>query len=248
MALYMLSTDIAVCLIRGTSRALDGRIESTSHEELCISAVTRGELLCGLSLQTLQTMAHESTQEEAQRSETTGSEVLKEVVDQPTVGRRRRRLNVRLPTARQAAASPIDQATLESLRRITHSALAGLTPREAKALRERFGIDSNADHTLEEVSRQFDVTRERIRNREQTQHLSRVVDQFLARVSCLPWDATAATHFATVAVELHRVGTPIGTTDTMIAGHAIAVGAVLITSNEHRFSSVRGLKAENWTR
>jgi tRNA(fMet)-specific endonuclease VapC len=115
-------------------------------------------------------------------------------------------------------------------------------------LRERFGIDSNADHTLEEVSRQFDVTRERIRHPEQTQHLSRVVDQFLARVSCLPWDAVAATHFATVAVELHRVGTPIGTTDAMIARHAIAVGAVLVTGDEHRFSSVRVLKTENWTR
>jgi len=248
MALYMLSTDIAACLIRGTSRALDGRIESASHEELCISAVTRGELLCGLSLQTLQTMAHEPTPAGAQRGETTENKVLKEVVGQPRVGRQRRRLDVRLPTTRQAVPSPIDQATLESLRRTTHAILAELTPGEAKVLRKRFGIDLNADHTLEEASRQFDVTRERIRNREQTQHLSRVVDQFLARVSCLPWDATAATHFATVAVELHRVGTPIGTTDTMIAGHAIAVGAVLVTSNEHRFSSVRGLKTENWTR
>jgi predicted nucleic acid-binding protein len=137
---------------------------------------------------------------------------------------------------------------LESLRRTTHSALAKLTPGEAKALRERFGLDPSADHTLEKVSRQFDVTRERIRHTEQTQHLSRVVDQFLARVSCLPWDAGAATQFATVAIELHRVGTPLGTTDTMIAGHAIAVGAVLVTTDEQRFAGVRGLKAEDWTR
>ncbi|MDY0067925.1 MAG: RNA polymerase sigma factor RpoD [Steroidobacteraceae bacterium] len=59
--------------------------------------------------------------------------------------------------------SPIDSATMESLRETTHSVLAGLTPREAKVLRMRFGIDMNTDHTLEEVGKQFDVTRERIR-------------------------------------------------------------------------------------
>src|SRR5581483_9102647 len=127
MALYMLSTDIAVCLIRGTSRALDARVESTSHGELCISAVTRGELLCGLSLETLQTMAEEPV------------------------------------------TSSMDQATLESLRKTTYAALAALTPREAEALRERFGLTSNATHTLEEVGHRFDVTRERIRYREQAE-------------------------------------------------------------------------------
>ncbi len=59
--------------------------------------------------------------------------------------------------------SPIDSATTESLRETTHSVLAGLTPREAKVLRMRFGIDMTTDHTLEEVGKQFDVTRERIR-------------------------------------------------------------------------------------
>ncbi len=59
--------------------------------------------------------------------------------------------------------SPIESATTESLRETTHSVLAQLTPREAKVLRMRFGIDMNTDHTLEEVGKQFDVTRERIR-------------------------------------------------------------------------------------
>src|SRR6187399_2024012 len=59
--------------------------------------------------------------------------------------------------------SPIDQATMESLKETTHSVLSQLTPREAKVLRMRFGIDMNTDHTLEEVGKQFDVTRERIR-------------------------------------------------------------------------------------
>ncbi|MGK2959791.1 MAG: RNA polymerase sigma factor RpoD [Candidatus Malihini olakiniferum] len=58
---------------------------------------------------------------------------------------------------------PLDSATSESLRSATHDVLAGLTDREAKVLRMRFGIDMNTDHTLEEVGKQFDVTRERIR-------------------------------------------------------------------------------------
>ena len=58
---------------------------------------------------------------------------------------------------------PLDSATAQSLRVATHEVLEGLTPREAKVLRMRFGIDMNTDHTLEEVGKQFDVTRERIR-------------------------------------------------------------------------------------
>ncbi|EMH7955433.1 RNA polymerase sigma factor RpoD [Pseudomonas aeruginosa] len=59
--------------------------------------------------------------------------------------------------------SPIEMATSESLKESTREVLAGLTAREAKVLRMRFGIDMNTDHTLEEVGKQFDVTRERIR-------------------------------------------------------------------------------------
>ena len=59
--------------------------------------------------------------------------------------------------------SPVDSATGEGLRESTRDVLAGLTAREAKVLRMRFGIDMNTDHTLEEVGKQFDVTRERIR-------------------------------------------------------------------------------------
>ena len=210
MRLYMLSTDIATCLIRGKSKILDARVASVPPGELCISAVTRGELLFGVSRQTRQTAA--------------GAEPAK------------------------ARTSPVDQRTMEALRKTTHSALAALTPHEAEALRARFGIDLSAGHTLESVGKQFDVTRERIRSKEREGNLSNVVDQFLTRVSCLPWDAAAATHFATVAFELHNIGTPMGTADTMIVGHAIAVGAVLVTSGEQRFLRVAGLKTENWMR
>lgn len=59
--------------------------------------------------------------------------------------------------------SPIESATTSSLSEITREVLSSLTSREAKVLRMRFGIDMNTDHTLEEVGKQFDVTRERIR-------------------------------------------------------------------------------------
>ena len=58
---------------------------------------------------------------------------------------------------------PVDLATGEGLKEATRGVLGGLTTREAKVLRMRFGIDMNTDHTLEEVGKQFDVTRERIR-------------------------------------------------------------------------------------
>jgi len=59
--------------------------------------------------------------------------------------------------------SPVDSATGTGLQETVRDVLGGLTPREAKVLRMRFGIDMNTDHTLEEVGKQFDVTRERIR-------------------------------------------------------------------------------------
>jgi RNA polymerase primary sigma factor len=59
--------------------------------------------------------------------------------------------------------SPVEYATVEGLREATQQVLEGLTARESKVLRMRFGIDMNTDHTLEEVGKQFDVTRERIR-------------------------------------------------------------------------------------
>jgi predicted nucleic acid-binding protein len=231
--MYMLSTDIATCLIRGESRTLDERVASVPAGELCISAVTRGELLLGVSRQMLQATAGELTPEIPVRGETPQGKVGDA---RKTAGKGR------------AEVSPIDQSTMESLRKTTHAVLDKLTPREAKDLRVRFGIDLNTDLTLEKVLKQFDVTRERIRSMERTADISSVVDQFLTRVLCLPWDAAAATHFATAAVELHRIGTPMGTTDTMVAGHAIAVSAVLVTNSEQRFLRVGGLKTEDWTR
>ncbi|HMX15711.1 MAG TPA: RNA polymerase sigma factor RpoD [Rhodocyclaceae bacterium] len=63
----------------------------------------------------------------------------------------------------QSTLAPADAALFASLREVTKEVLDSLTPREAKVLRMRFGIEMNTDHTLEEVGKQFDVTRERIR-------------------------------------------------------------------------------------
>lgn len=129
----MLDTDAASYLIRGHSRALDARVARTAPEELCISAVTRGELLYGVRVK---------------------------------------------PGA----------------------------------------------HRLEKL-----------------------VDQFLMRVPSLAWDAAAATHFAGVAAAMHQSGTPIGTMDAMIAGHALATQLILVTNNLRHFDRVAGLVIENWS-
>ena len=84
--------------------------------------------------------------------------------------------------------SPMETATDEGLREATRGILSGLTAREAKVLRMRFGIDMNTDHTLEEVGKQFDVTRERIRqieakalrklrHRTRSEHLKSFLDE-----------------------------------------------------------------------
>ena len=234
MALYMLSTDIATCLILGKSKTLDARVASVSPEELCISAVTRGELLLGVSRQMLQETA---------------------------VGPRRKRTYIPQGQGRDAPekgaeveSSSTDQSTLEALRKTAHGMLAALTPEEAKVLRARFGIDLSSqidlrpEITLESIDKRFDEMRVRLRPKAAADNLSGVVDQYLTRVSCLPWDAAAATRFATVAFELHRIGAPMGTADTMVVGHAIAVGATLVTSSEQRLLSVGGLRVENWTK
>ena len=132
MALYMLDTDTVSFLIRGKTPSLDARIQATPAKQMCISAVTRGELLFGL------------------------------------------------------------------------------------------GVKDGAHR------------------------LARLIDQVLQRLPCLPWDEAAATHFAAIAAHLHRTGSPIGQMDTMIAGHAASLGAVLVTNNGRHFSRVHELKVENW--
>ena len=76
--------------------------------------------------------------------------------------------------------------------------------------------------------------------------LARLVREFLSRVSVRPWDTAAADQFARLRARLERAGTPIGVFDTMIAGHALALGATLVTNNRRHFGKVAGLRIANW--
>lgn len=77
--------------------------------------------------------------------------------------------------------------------------------------------------------------------------LSRLVHGLLDRLATQPWDAAAADRFGRLRARLERGGTPIGLLDTMIAAHALALGAVLVTHNTRHFQRVAGLAAEDWT-
>ncbi len=77
--------------------------------------------------------------------------------------------------------------------------------------------------------------------------LTRLVQGFLDRVTVLPWDAAAADRYARLRAQLERAGTPIGLFDTMIAGHALALSAALVTNNQKHFQHVKALKLENWS-
>ena len=76
------------------------------------------------------------------------------------------------------------------------------------------------------------------------------VEKFLSGIHTLPWDEAAADQFAEVRANLERVGTPIGSPigsmDTMIAAHAKALDAVLVTNNVKHFGMVKGLAIANW--
>lgn len=72
------------------------------------------------------------------------------------------------------------------------------------------------------------------------------VDAFLTGVEVLSFDDAAARRFGAIAASLSDAGEPIGQMDTLIAAHALSVGATLVTNNERHFSKVKGLKLENW--
>ena len=74
----------------------------------------------------------------------------------------------------------------------------------------------------------------------------RDIDGLAARLDVLPYDAAAATHTGQIRAELARQGTPIGPYDQMIAGHARALGLILVSNDAAEFGSVPGLRLENW--
>jgi tRNA(fMet)-specific endonuclease VapC len=79
-----------------------------------------------------------------------------------------------------------------------------------------------------------------------SQNLARVVEQFLSAITSLPWNDAAASGYAQSAAQLQQTGKPIGTMDALIAAHALAVNAVLVTHNTRHFSRIPGLRVEDW--
>jgi tRNA(fMet)-specific endonuclease VapC len=82
--------------------------------------------------------------------------------------------------------------------------------------------------------------------RRKAARLHAAINVFLSNVETLPFDETCADHFGSLAAMLAEHGTPIGDFDVLIAGHAVAVDAILVTNNMKHFTRVRGLKVENW--
>ncbi|ADC61576.1 type II toxin-antitoxin system tRNA(fMet)-specific endonuclease VapC [Allochromatium vinosum] len=72
------------------------------------------------------------------------------------------------------------------------------------------------------------------------------IDNFISRLEVLPWTTGAAAHYAELRTVLERQGQPIGNMDMLIAAHALAENAVLVTHNTREFERVPGLKVENW--
>ena len=79
-----------------------------------------------------------------------------------------------------------------------------------------------------------------------SKRLHHLIDTFTDAVEVLPFDAAAAACFGRVCASLQAKGTPIGTLDTLIAAHALALNLTLVTNNTKHFKQVRGLKTQNW--
>ena len=82
----------------------------------------------------------------------------------------------------------------------------------------------------------------------QATRLAKIVQAFLAVAEVAPWDAAAADVHSRLRATLRGAGTPIGVFDEMIAAHALATGAVMVTDNTQHFARVPGLALENWLR
>jgi tRNA(fMet)-specific endonuclease VapC len=86
-----------------------------------------------------------------------------------------------------------------------------------------------------------------VERRPDAARLETIVDEFLLRVTIHPWDSEAARHYGRLRATLESEGQPMGNLDMMIGAHALALGAVLVTS-DRAFARIRKLKVEDWTK
>ena len=77
--------------------------------------------------------------------------------------------------------------------------------------------------------------------------LTERIEELIARVRVQAWPVDASTSYATIRVALERAGTPIGANDLLIAAHALAIGAVMVTANQREFERIPDLAIEDWT-
>jgi tRNA(fMet)-specific endonuclease VapC len=103
-------------------------------------------------------------------------------------------------------------------------------------------ISQLAISTVTEGELRFGIARQPAATR-----LHALIEDFFLRVAILPWDSEAAQHYGQLRASLERDGRPIGNLDTMIAAHAIAIGATLVT-NDRAFTRIKKLKVEDWTK
>lgn len=85
-----------------------------------------------------------------------------------------------------------------------------------------------------------------VARRPEATKLEQIVEEFLLRVTILPWDSDAARQYGQLRADLERVGQPMGNLDMMIGAHAVAAGLVLV-SNDRVFARIKKLKMEDWT-
>jgi tRNA(fMet)-specific endonuclease VapC len=79
-----------------------------------------------------------------------------------------------------------------------------------------------------------------------SQRLLKAVEDLLGEINVLPFDVPADVEYGGIRAELETIGKPIGGNDLLIAAHACAIGAAIVTDNTDEFKRIRGLKVENW--
>lgn len=120
------------------------------------------------------------------------------------------------------------------------------------AMRGTAGLDARLQHLDPSQWCISAVTHAEIRygvaRKPEATKLARYVDAFFLAANTMPWDVAAAEKHGRLRAELRRLGAPIGDFDEMIAAHALALDAVLVTDNVRHFEQVKGLVVENWVR